>query len=162
MSIFEFAMQMELDGEKFYRELTEKSTNAGLKKIFTTLANEEAGHYNVFKNLKEHSSLDIKETTILEDSKNIFVQMKAEGNVNVTADKDQKEAYKLALDMEKKAYNFFEEKAEETNNPEEKSLLLAIAREEHRHHRLIEGLIDFISQPETWLENAEFVHLTEY
>jgi hypothetical protein len=37
MSIFEFAMQMELDGEKFYRELAEKSSNAGLKKIFSRL-----------------------------------------------------------------------------------------------------------------------------
>jgi len=162
MSIFEFAMQMEVDGEKFYRELADKSSNSGLKKIFSNLADEEVNHYNVFKNIKEHSSLDIEGTTILEDSKNIFAQMKAQNNTDVSADVDQKEAYKVALDMETNAYNYFEEKAEESSEPAEKKLLLAIAREERRHHRLIQGLIDFISQPETWLENAEFVHLTEY
>ncbi len=31
LQLFEFAMQMELDGEKFYRELAEKTDNTGLK-----------------------------------------------------------------------------------------------------------------------------------
>lgn len=162
MSIFEFAMQMELDGEKFYRELAGKSSNKGLKKIFTALADEEVGHYNVFKNIKEHSDLDIKETTILEDSKNIFIEMKNTGNIDVQADVEQKEAYQIALDMEKKAYTFFEDKSKEAENPGEKKLLEAIAREERRHYRLIEGIIDFISRPETWIENAEFNHLSKY
>ncbi len=162
MSIFDFAMQMELDGEKLYRELAEQTDNTGLKKIFTCLADDEVGHYNVFKNIKEHSSFDIEKTTILVDSKNVFSQMKTSGDSYLTGEIDQKEAYQLALDMEKKAYIFFEEKALETNDPAEKKLLLAIAKEERHHFRLIEGMIDFISQPETWLENAEFTHLTDY
>ncbi len=162
MSIFDFAMQMELDGEKLYRELADKTTNTGLKKIFSSLADEEVVHYNVFKNIKGHSSLDVEGTTILEDSKNIFAQMKESGDINISKDQGHKEAYQLALEMEKKAYLFFEEKAQETQVPAEEKLLKAIAREERRHHRLIEGIIDFISQPELWLENAEFVHLTDY
>ncbi len=162
MSIFDFAMQMELDGEKLFRELAEKASNTGLKKIFTFLADDEVNHYNVFKNIKDHSSLDIEESTILEDSKNVFAQMKISGDNEFNADAEHKEAYQLALDMEKKAYIFFEEKAIKTNDPAEKKLLLAIAKEERRHFRLIEGIIDFVSQPETWLENAEFTHLADY
>lgn len=161
MSIFEFAMQMELDGEKHYRELAEKAGNPGLKKIFTSLAEDEVEHYNVFKNIKEHSSFDIHESTVLTESKNIFAQMKESGDIDTTINQEQKEAYQLAIDLEKKAFEFYEKKAEETDNPAEKKLLQAIAREERRHFSLLEAILDFISQPDSWLENAEFVHLTE-
>lgn len=44
MNIFEFAMQMEKDGEAFYREIAKKTKNSGLQKIFNTLADEEVVH----------------------------------------------------------------------------------------------------------------------
>ncbi len=162
MSIFEFAMQMEQDGEKYYRELANKTNSAGLKRIFNQLADDEVEHYKVFKNIKDHGSFDFPESTVLKDSKNIFENMKTSGGPDTTTEPEQKDAYGVALEMEKKSYTFYEEKAESCDNPEEKKLLQAIAREEHRHYRLIEGIIDFICQPETWLENAEFVHLTDY
>jgi len=47
MNIYEFAMQMEKDGENYYRHLAEESTITGLGKIFTMLANEEVKHFNI-------------------------------------------------------------------------------------------------------------------
>jgi rubrerythrin len=88
--------------------------------------------------------------------------MKATGAPDLSGDAAQKEAYSIALKMEKKSYTLYESKASETDDADEKKLLLAIAREERHHFRLIERLIDFISQPDIWLENAEFTHLTEY
>jgi rubrerythrin len=41
MDIYTFAMQMEKDGEEYYRELGTKCKNEGLTKIFTMLADEE-------------------------------------------------------------------------------------------------------------------------
>jgi rubrerythrin len=39
MDIFEYAMQMEKDGEQYYRALVEQTENKGLRTIFTELAN---------------------------------------------------------------------------------------------------------------------------
>jgi rubrerythrin len=162
MSIFEFAMKMEQDGEKFYRDLAGKTTNAGLKQIFTYLADEEVKHYNLFKGLLERQPSEYESTDILADSKNVFAQMKESGAVDVTDDASQLEAYKQALEWEKKAYEFFEEKCAEATDPKEKKFLETIAKEERRHYRLIDGIIEFIGQPESWVENAEFNNLTEY
>jgi len=162
MSIFEFAMKMEQDGEKFYRDLAGNTTNAGLKQIFTYLADEEVKHYNLFKGLLERQPSEYESTDILADSKNVFAQMKESGAVDVTDDASQLEAYKQALEWEKKAYEFFEEKSAEATDPKEKKFLETIAKEERRHYRLIDGIIEFIAQPESWVENAEFNHLTEY
>ncbi len=162
MNVFEFAMQMEKDGEAFYREIAKKTKDAGLKKIFTTLADEEVVHYETFKKLYEKTSAKAVESNILDKAKNIFVEIKAAGGINISEETPQIEAYKKALEAEKDAYSFYEKKAEDVSDPDEKKILLTFAREERRHYRLIENVIEFVSRPEEWLENAEFAKLEEY
>ena len=48
MNIYDFAIQMEKDGEAYYRELGERSKQEGLKYIFTLLADEEKELCNLF------------------------------------------------------------------------------------------------------------------
>lgn len=162
MNVFEFAMQMEKDGEQFYRELAGKTKNAGLKKIFSTLADEEVVHYDTFKKLGQMSATGIVESNVLEKAKNIFLEMKVAGGFDIAAEMPQTEAYKAAMEAEKKAYAFYEEKAGETTAANEKEILLAFAREERRHYRLLEYVLEFVTRPESWLEDAEFVSLVEY
>lgn len=162
MSVFEFAMKMEQDGEKFYRDLAGKTQNEGLKQIFTNLADEEVKHYNLFKGMSERQDMGYESADILEGSKNLFAEMKAKGNIDVSGDASQVDAYKQALGWEEKAFNFFTEKHNEATDPDEKKFLAMVAEEEKRHCRLMEAIIDFITQPESWVENAEFNHLTDY
>jgi rubrerythrin len=162
MNVFEFAMRMEKDGEAFYREIAEKTRDIGLKKIFTTLADEEVVHYNTFKSLSEKIAAEAAESNVLEKAKNIFAEMKAAGGYDFAAETPQIEAYKKAMEAEKEAYSFYEKKAAEAADPAEKKILLTFAREERRHYRLLENVIEFVSRPEGWLENAEFSHLEEY
>lgn len=37
-----------------------------------------------------------------------------------------------------------------------------MAGEEKRHFFILENIIDFVSRPQSWLENAEFNKLEEY
>jgi rubrerythrin len=165
MDIFEFAMQMEKDGEKYYRELMNTCKTPGLKKIFSFLADEEAKHYTYIENLQQKKSLpQTVETHILENVKNIFVGMKSEkqgldaGTIKATA------AFIKARDIEEKSRKFYQEKAGEIQNAEAKSLLKTLAKEEQKHFYIMENIIEFISRPEpgNWLENAEWHHLEEY
>lgn len=162
MTILEFAMQMEQDGEKHYRNLASSLEDTGLKTIFTMLADEEAEHFKIFQYLKDTTPVDVKKSTVLEKASNIFAAMKGSSGLPAVATIEQKEAYEMALDMEQKSISFYEEKVSASETAEEQKLLLAIAREERKHYRLIEGIIDFISRPEQWLEDAEYVQLSEY
>lgn len=162
MNVFEFAMQMEKDGETFYREIATKTKNAGLKKIFSTLADEEVVHYNTFKKLKDKASVQAIESNILDKAKNIFIEVKNAGGLDMSLELPQTEAYQKAMEAEKEAYSFYEAKAEETDDPAEKEILLTFAREERRHYRLLENVIEFISRPEEWLEDAEYANLAKF
>ncbi len=165
MDIYEFAMQMEKDGENYYRELMNGCKTPGLKKIFTLLADEEAKHYTFLERLRQKKGLSqTVETPILQNVKNIFLEMKTGKQHPDTETIHAKDAFIKARDIEEASRKFYQEKAEEVQDAEAKSLLQTLAKVEERHFRIMENIIEFISRPEpgNWLENAEWHHLEEY
>lgn len=161
MNIYDYAMQMEKDGENYYRDLTRKIDNAGIKQILGMLADAEVKHYDILQKMKKNEKVQMLDTGILSNVKNIFVKMKEEVDtfgVNVS----QKELYKKAQEIEKKSQTFYLEKAGEVNNPSHEEIFLKIADEEKKHYFILENILDFISRPQNWLENAEWYHLEEY
>jgi len=160
MDIFEFAMQMEKDGEAYYRKLAQQTTNKGLEIILLMLADEEVKHYNVIKKMKAVRPT-LAETTLLTDAKNVFVQIQ-NSIETISSDVGQIEIYKKAQDIEEKSQEFYLEKADEVEEEYQRKLFLGLAEEERKHYFLLDNIIEFVSRPEQWLENAEFNHLEEY
>jgi rubrerythrin len=159
-NIIEYAMQMEKDGEDYYRQLAKQTANNGMKTILTMLADEEVKHYNILNKIKTEKT-QIAESAILSDVKNIFVQIKESGE-SFDFDVNQEELYKKARDIEKKSQDFYTEKANEVTEKFQKELFLKLAVEEKKHYVLLDNIIEFISRPEQWLENAEFFHMEEF
>ncbi len=162
MDIFQFAMKMEKDGEMYYRELSDKTSHEGLKHILTMLAKEEVKHYQIIEKMsKESGDIKIVETNVLEKAKNIFAQMKKNGS-DISFAATEVDLYKKAREIEKASRVFYSEKADEAEDESQKRLFLRLAEEEQQHEFLIENLIEFISRPDSWLENAEWNHLDAY
>jgi hypothetical protein len=80
MNVFDLAMEMEKDGEKYYRHLAEKTTNTGMKNILNLLAGDEAKHFQVLQKLKSSARTELLSTPILSKSKNIFQMLREEKN----------------------------------------------------------------------------------
>jgi rubrerythrin len=160
MNIFVYAMKMEKDGEDYYHQLARQTSNKGLRTILEMLAAEEAKHYNTIARMRTARS-DMAETTILSDAKNVFVQIK-ESDENFDFDLGQTELYRKAQNIEKKSWDFYLEKADDVEGKYQAEIFLRLADEEEKHYFLLENIIEFVSRPETWLENAEFCHLEEY
>ncbi|MBN1974534.1 MAG: ferritin family protein [Sedimentisphaerales bacterium] len=160
MDIFEYALKMEKDGESFYRELAAKVNNKGLQLILTMLADEEARHYQAIESMRQ-DKYQMAETTILDDAKNIFVEMK-EKKQELEPDQEQIKLYEKAQEIEKKSQQFYNEKAQQADLVEHKKLFIELAKEEEKHYFLLENIIKFVSRPKLWLENAEWYHLEEY
>lgn len=160
MNIFDYAMQMEKDGEDYYRQLVRQTENKGLKTILTMLADDEVKHYQIIERIKTQDT-HMTETSILSDAKNVFMLLK-EDSGKFDFDVEQTELYKKAQTIEKKSMDFYLEKANEVSQEYQKQLFLKLAAEEKKHYFLLENIIEFVSRPENWLENAEFNHLEEY
>lgn len=165
MNIYEFAMQMEKDGENYYRKCAEGSTVPGLDNIFIMLADEEKKHFDIIDKIsrKDHDS-QLAETKILENVQNIFVGMKeAKADFRIDSTKASSE-YRKACDIEEKSSAFYLEKAELVENEHARKIFLRLAKEEANHLRIMENIVEFVTRPEpgNWLENAEWHHLNEY
>jgi rubrerythrin len=161
MNIFEYARKMEKEKEKFYKGLAEKSPNKGLSNILNMLSVEEAGHYKVVEAM-EKGIFSVPETEgLLSRAKDVFARLDKEKD-DFKFSSSQAEVYIKALGYEEKSRDFYMTKGREEKDENIKKILLALAEEEKKHYRLIENIVEFISRPASWLENAEFNHLEEY
>jgi len=162
MNIYQYAMKLEKDSEAYYKELMEKTDDAGLQSILKMLADEENKHFHIIEEMMNADNCPkCAETDILRNSKNIFMKIK-EGKPLFDFSQSQVDFYRKAQEIEEKSYQNYLEMSKKVEDEEKKNLLLRLAEEEKKHMFLIENLVEFVSRPETWIENAEFNHLDEY
>jgi rubrerythrin len=161
VKIFDFAIKMEKDGEKFYRDLAAKSKDKGVKFILNGLADDEVKHAETLREMEKGAAPSMKGTVILDGAKNVFSEMAA-GKAFQAVGSDQTALYQEALEMERKSRDYYKAQADDAGLKTAKDLFLRLSDEENRHMFLLENMIEFISRPQTWLENAEFNHLEDY
>jgi rubrerythrin len=158
MNIFDQAMALEQEGEFLYRQFALEAPDRGMKHIFTWLADQEAKHCQIFREMKASKAVTVAESPELRDIKDIFDGWK-DSDVCIHAKTTQADVYRRALDIEKKSVSVYENYAGKSADAKQKDIFLKIAGEEKRHAWIVENIIEFITKPEIWVENAEFSHL---
>ncbi len=160
MSIYQLALQMEQEGERFYRELANNAVNNGFKTIFTMLAEDEVEHQRIFKALQASAPLPDTVATPV-PFKSIFAEWKKDGALS-ELDTSQLEQYQQALEIERKSQDLYRQEAEQTVDPGLKQIFSQLAAQEQQHFILIHNIVELMLHPQTWVENGEFYHLEEY
>lgn len=153
--IFDFAMKMENDAAGYYRDLAERCGDAGLAGILNRLAEAELGHERMLANMKLRTPPEAAKANFLDDVKNIFAGMKETAG-EFDFDLSEVDLYRQAQEHEKKSEEFYRQKASEAENDDQRAILERIANEEHEHYIVLQNLIDFVTAPDTWLEDAEW------
>ena len=161
MDILEFALEKERVSREYYLDLAEKTSHSGLRKIFQMLADQESDHYDTIKHMKSHISPSLTETKVLEEARGIFQKIQESSN-DFDFSTSELEAYEMARENETKSMNFYLDKAKEAEDNARKNLFLALADEEKKHYTVLDNICDFVSEPQRYLEDAEFVHIEGY
>lgn len=161
MDIYDFAMQMEQDGERFYRTLGESVADKGLKSIFTTLAEEEVKHFRTIQRMKAHT-YSMEDSSFLDCITTVFQEMQGNPPKEFLKEEAQEEAYQKARELEEKSWQFYEDCAKKASSKQEASLFERLAAEEQRHYNILDNMVELLRRPKTWLEDAEITHLEDY
>ena len=159
MDIYEFAIRMENDGEKYYREQAQKNKDNGLKGVFEMLAEDEKRHAEILE--KKAAGVALIQTDTLSKSKSIFDGM-GEFKDETKADPSQLDLYTLALDMEQKSINLYGEYLEKADDAAQKEIFSYLVEQEREHYAVIEELLIMVRHALQWVENAEFGLRKEY
>jgi rubrerythrin len=161
MDVYGFAMQMEKDGEAYYRECASKTASVGLGKILLMLADAEVTHYELFRRMQAREEVSLGDSPLLAGVKNVFVEIRQKEGAS-GARSSEAELYRKAEELERKSWELYDGAAQRAGSPGERLLFERVAVEERRHYRILEGIVDFVTRPEQWLENAEWHHLEDY
>ena len=168
MNIFDYALQLEKDGETLYHDLAADAPGSGLDAVFTRLADAEARHYRVVSDMKNAvPDPELVETEVIETAANIFTRLQAEKDPDRFADPEATdrcvEAYRRAADIEKKSMEFYRSKAGETGDTVQRALFERLAEEEKRHYWVVLNILKYVSRPDfNWIEFAEWNHMEAY
>jgi len=155
MNAYQYALKVEKEGEKYYRELAEKAPYSGLKMVFNILANEEVKHYQVIKDMMKDPTINAGKLDIILDTKTIYETLSIE-NDGVNFNNDEIKFYEEAIRREDGAQKFYLEKAEELESENEKQVFIKLAEEEGKHTVVLQNILDYLQEPKNFVEAAEF------
>ena len=159
-NIFDQALDIEKEGESLYRRFSMEASDEGMKTVLTWLADQEQKHCEIFRRMKAGQAAVVAGSKILHDVKDIFSGWKDIAK-SIDVKVAQADLYRRALDSENKSILVYESYANESVQSQQKDIFLAIVKEEKRHRWILENIIEFVTKPEVWAENAEFSHLEE-
>jgi len=157
--VFEMGMDIEQNGEAYYRKAPELTEDPEIKKIFDDLMTAEQQHYETFKKLREN--LPAKDTTPLvsdpDDQEyrylDALVKSRLFNNVREAEEVVSKasgpiEALQGALTFEKDTILFFTEMKARTREDLGKNEIDRLIAEERDHVIWISGMIKKIRERE--------------
>ena len=161
MDILDQAIEMEIQGEAFYREIAADTVDPSIKIVLNNLANEEIKHRKLFEYMKAKLPVQVILSDIKPVTLTIFQELKAQ-NITGTFKQSVTDALQKAEDIEIKSYKYYRDQAKQIQDPAYQDVIKQIADEEEAHASIVLDLLNYYLEPKQWLEDAEWNHHDEY
>lgn len=160
MNLYDFAIKMEQDGEKYYLEQAASHKGHAISRVFTLLAGAEQKHARLLQKRAEGLNVTA-ELSLLTDDRNVFNELE-DFKADVTSIPRQLDIYAHALDLEEKSVAQYEELLDKMAASEDQELLRFLIDQEKQHYELFDTLLTLLRRPEDWVEDAEFGKREDY
>ena len=161
MNAFEFAVNMEKDGEKYYLEQADKNKKNPLNVVFRRLAADEAKHARIIRDWMDGKPYALQSDNQLNAEKDLFLHQK-DFQSSVKELPDQVELYHTALAKEKQSVDLYTDLLAKAGDDEGRALLKFLIEEEQKHYSILEEMYRHVNRPNEWVESAEFGIREEY
>ncbi|MCF6149241.1 MAG: ferritin family protein [Candidatus Kuenenia sp.] len=154
------ALQMEMDGVKFYSDLANKTLHPIGKAMFRSFAEDEKQHIKRIQALLPAEKESIPSEEKVADSPKerlitVFQSMGDELKKTVTVSTNDIEAVKLAIKLEEEGLKFYEKAANESTDEKEKKSFHFLAEEEKIHLNVLKNTLEYIEDKERWEAEKE-------
>jgi rubrerythrin len=150
MNAVEISLKMETDAVTFYTEAAGKTSHPVGKKMFLSIAEDEKRHIEMLTALLKGLDLTPESVDPMANVKSIFEDMKEQMHSKITATSDDTEALKIAMEMERKGFEFYRKVASEAPDPKSRGLFERLIKEEERHYQIFSNTYDFLADMGNW------------
>jgi len=155
------AIQMEIDGKKFYLKSSRESGNELGRNLLTSLAAEEDIHrqkfeqiYNAIRSKKGWPKLNFQPDKG-KKLRTILAQATEDIGSKVKVVATEIGAVQTAMDLENKTYDFYKMQSQRADYDAEKEFFEALAGEEREHHKVLQDYYEFLKDPAGWFVAKE-------
>lgn len=155
MNTLEYAIKMEYDGEKYYREQAKNNKDNGLSVVCNLLAEEEKKHAEILENKKNHLPYKLFDSDFLMSAKNIYTSSKGIA-VKGTTYPSQLDFYRIVSKMENESIDLYKKLLFDVTDDEEKKLYEYLIKQEEQHLEAFEEMSRLLQNAEWWIESPEF------
>jgi rubrerythrin len=158
MDVLKFAIDMELEGEKYYREQAGKNSKNGLGAVFTALADDERGHAKLLTDKAKGLSYEAKASG-KSPAQNVFDGL-GDFKLDTKSNPEQADLYWMALEKEKQSIELYRDLLSKSET--DKGLYEFLIAQEEAHYKIMEDIARMVNRPNEWVESAEFGVREEY
>jgi rubrerythrin len=163
LKAIETAIQIEKDGLAFYTEVTRQTDDPNGKKMFKSLARDEAAHLKLFEDarqalLERDHWLSPEEVAAISpgefERSPIFPTDEEVKAVEVP--KRELEALQRGLQAEKDSIAFYSQEKDKTDDPDGKAMYAYLVEQEEGHRTILQGEYDYLTRTGFWFDVQEF------
>ena len=144
-NIIKFAMENEIEAQKFYEEAAQKIENTQLKEMFTDFAKEEKRHREILKQVYISNRMG----DYFDEGRDYHVAEEVD-LPELSTDMKPADAIALAMKKEEAAMVQYTALAEACPEPDKKKVFLDLAAMERGHKLKMENAFVDIGFPEVW------------
>jgi rubrerythrin len=151
------AIQMEIDGKRYYQKAGRNSGNELGRKLFQSLALEEDIHRRKFESIYKvlQAQKTWPEVDFTPHQGKELKTLFAAAMLDVKAADDELEAIQTAMEMENKTRDFYLEQARQSSLEIEKKYYTILAGEESAHHAVLLDYFEYLKDPAGWFTIKE-------
>jgi rubrerythrin len=161
LKALQFAIQMEVDGKKYYQEASHNCNIKAGRNFFEWLAEQEEWHRQKFEQIyksiqdkKGWPAIDISagrkrnmETFFSKESKSVSCKIEIAGTELDTIVK--------AMEMENKTRDYYNKQGADSADKMEGQFYKALAAEEQRHYLALVDYREYLLNPDGWFTKTE-------
>ena len=163
LKAIETAIQIEKDGLAFYTEAAKQTNDPNGKKMFKSLARDEAGHLKLFETvreslLKEGHWLSPEQVAAISQGEFNHLPVFPTGEETKAAKIPQREltALRRGIQAEKDSIAFYTQERDKTDDPDAKTMYAYLIEQEEGHHTILQGEYDYLTRTGFWFDVQEF------
>lgn len=150
MNALEISKKMETDAIQFYSEAAKKMNYAAGRKMFETIVEDEKRHLEMITQLVNSMNITAADVSPMKRVKTVFETLKNEMMKKAEASKDEMEAFRIAMEMEKEGKAFYERFLAAAKTEKEKALFTRLIEEERQHYEIFSNTYSHLSDTGNW------------
>ncbi len=153
----EKARKLEIDGAEYYSRVADECSVEMGKYMFRSFADDEKRHLRIIEDVAKGMGVDIDSMPMPRDEiRTIFSHADEHVSQQVIATADEKEAVRVAMNMETESFKLYDEAAKAADDEQVEKLFSRLAREENQHYEMLENTLDYLDSNEKWFLQNEW------